>query len=99
MRSYDVVMRYGGDEFVCALPRCPLAEVEARFIELASALSQASAVASFSIGVAELLAQDTLDDVIRRADADMYERRRTRRNCLFEKSCPCPEVCGVCDGT
>jgi diguanylate cyclase (GGDEF)-like protein len=79
LRSYDVLVRYGGDEFVCALMGSGLEPAEERFRGLARALAEGAAGASVSVGFAELRADEALDDVIDRADRDMYERRAASR--------------------
>jgi diguanylate cyclase (GGDEF)-like protein len=79
LRAYDVVVRYGGDEFVCALPDSRLAAAERRFTDIGTALSSAIAGASVSIGLVELRGEESLEAVIDRADREMYDRRRARR--------------------
>jgi diguanylate cyclase (GGDEF)-like protein len=76
LRSYDVVVRYGGDEFVCALPGGTADVAEARLARVRSVLEELVEGASVSAGYAELRASDTLDDVVRRADTDLYRTRR-----------------------
>ena len=80
LRSYDVLARYGGDEFVCALVDARLPLAERRFRDIAELLSQAVPGSSISVGFAELLEDESLEAVIHRADRDMYERRRVARN-------------------
>ena len=78
LRSYDVVVRYGGDEFVCALPDVGHTEAERRFIDVANLLSAEYQQASLSIGLAELQQGETVAQVIDRTDQEMYNRRRSR---------------------
>jgi len=79
LRSYDIVVRYGGDEFVCALPGSELADAELRLTEVGVLLGRTFAGAVFSIGLAMWQPGESLDDVVARADADLYDRRTTRK--------------------
>ena len=79
LRSYDVLVRYGGDEFVCALVGSQLATAETRFGDIARALSDAIKGSSVSVGFALLQEGETLDHTIDRADRDMYDRRKDAR--------------------
>jgi diguanylate cyclase (GGDEF)-like protein len=81
VRLYDVIVRYGGDEFVCALPKLSAAEARARFEEIAAALTAADAEHSVTFGLAEAEPGDSLQDLIARADADLLEARHpVKRN-------------------
>ncbi len=74
MRSYDLLVRMGGDEFLCALPNITVPEARARFRDLTG---RAGAGNSVSFGFSELLDDDTPDDLVRRADADLLDSRRS----------------------
>jgi diguanylate cyclase (GGDEF)-like protein len=79
LRSYDIMVRYGGDEFVCALPGAQVEEARKRLSDIRSTLTGLPNRASFSFGLAELRANETLDELLARADRQMYEHRVKQR--------------------
>jgi diguanylate cyclase (GGDEF)-like protein len=72
LRSYDVVVRYGGDEFVCGLPNTSRDEAIRRFVEVSQQLATLCPGAEFRVGVALLGDGDTIDDLVGRADQDRH---------------------------
>jgi diguanylate cyclase (GGDEF)-like protein len=79
LRSYDLVIRFGGDEFLCALLDMNAAEAAKRF-SLVSANLAATCQASVTVGLTELEADDALEDLIARADEAMYRERQQPRS-------------------
>jgi diguanylate cyclase (GGDEF)-like protein len=75
LRSYDLVVRHGGDEFVCALPGTNLDGAKRRFAEVATKLAEKNPRASVSTGLAELADPDTLEELTARADAALTAGR------------------------
>lgn len=78
IRSFDVVFRYGGDEFVCGLSGVALAGARARFDQIAQ-LIRAETGVEISTGLALLADGDDPDDVVQRADAAMREVKAARQ--------------------
>jgi diguanylate cyclase (GGDEF)-like protein len=76
VRPYDVIVRYGGDEFVCAMPNISAREARTRFEKIAAALAAVRAEHSVTFGIAEADRGDGLKEVLARADADLLEVRR-----------------------
>jgi diguanylate cyclase (GGDEF)-like protein len=74
LRSYDVVARYGGDEFVCALLG-DLAAIQERFERVAKKLRSATNGATITTGLAQMHPEDSLEELIGRADAAMLAAR------------------------
>lgn len=79
LREYDVVVRFGGDEFVCGLQELPLDEVRQRLEAVNSGL-QETKNASISFGLVEREPGEELEALLARADHAMYEARATRRD-------------------
>jgi diguanylate cyclase (GGDEF)-like protein len=78
LRSYDVVVRFGGDEFVCCLCGQGADHARQRFGEISERLA-AEAGAAFTAGIAERGGDDTLEDLLHRADTALLACRRRRR--------------------
>ena len=84
LRAPDVLARWGGDEFVVMMPHTALTDamrLAERLRELAAAepFPQAGTVTT-SIGVAELQADESLDEWLERADRALYEAKSGGRN-------------------
>ena len=79
MRAYDLVVRVGGDEFLCVLPDVTAVEARRRLDALVSDLHDGPALRSVSFGLSELRDADSLEELIDRADRDLLDGRRQRR--------------------
>lgn len=75
LRAYDLVIRWGGDEFVCSLPGAGL-EAAPRALEDIGTELAARTGCTFSAGYAQLEPDEDAESLVARADADYYERRR-----------------------
>lgn len=84
LRSSDTLVRWGGEEFVIALRHCTLVEAlplaeRARALIAESPFPVVGPI-TVSIGVAELLPDDDLNDWVGRADTAMYDAKSAGRN-------------------
>lgn len=78
LREYDVVLRFGGDEFVCALPSTSVAEAAERLAAVSQGLTAREPDASFSVGLVLARDDESLDAVLHRADTALYRQRAAR---------------------
>jgi diguanylate cyclase (GGDEF)-like protein len=79
VRSYDPVVRVGGDEFVCAFSDTPLNAAAQRLTDIKASLEQAQVDVSVSVGLAELEEGESLEELTARGDAALYSAKQTKR--------------------
>jgi diguanylate cyclase (GGDEF)-like protein len=87
-RSTDLIGRWGGDEFILALD-CSLEEAKAQIdrlsawacggYKIAGSLATVEVTVEATVGLAERAVGETLDDLLSRADADMYKHKHASR--------------------
>lgn len=91
LRPKDNMTRYGGEEFVILLPELGAAEARNIGERLRQSLEQVGTFYSpvgmlpgvtVSIGLAQMEASDSLEDLIARADAALYQAKQEGRNRL-----------------
>lgn len=84
LRSFDPVIRFGGDEFVCGIGGTDLVEAERRFEAIREAVDSEAHV-GISVGLAALASGETADQLTERADAAMLEVRAQRPGAANER--------------
>jgi two-component system, cell cycle response regulator len=91
VRSYDMVGRYGGEEFLVILNNCSIANAEARAENLRAAIATKPIWArstSFTVSISIGLAFSTdfenrgVDEIIQSADTALYAAKAAGRNCV-----------------
>jgi two-component system cell cycle response regulator len=87
MRAIDIVSRYGGEEFMIAMPETTeldafqAAERVRAFMAGTPIFVEGQALSiTMSCGVAQVVRGEQLRDVFRRADSALYQAKRTGRN-------------------
>ncbi|HVB76593.1 MAG TPA: GGDEF domain-containing protein [Candidatus Nitrosotalea sp.] len=77
LRAYDLVIRWGGDEFICVLPEAGL-NAARRVIDGIEAEFERSSAHTFSAGLAQIEIGESALELVARADADLYAHRGRR---------------------
>jgi diguanylate cyclase (GGDEF)-like protein len=75
LRSFDPVIRYGGDEFLCGIGGVDLDEVERRFEAIGRSVHHDVGV-TISVGLARMAPHETLEQLTARADAALLEAKK-----------------------
>ena len=78
LRPYDIVTRYGGDEFLCAMPNISRTIALERMTAITGVLATIETGNSISFGVAVLQPNDGLQELVERADAELLAAKRSR---------------------
>jgi diguanylate cyclase (GGDEF)-like protein len=76
LRSYDLIVRLGGDEFLCVLSGATIADARERFGSVQAALAADPDPCEIKVGFAALTPEDSAADLIERADADLPTSRQ-----------------------
>jgi diguanylate cyclase (GGDEF)-like protein len=71
MRSYDLIVRLGGDEFLCVMSGATIHDARQRFGDVQTSLAADPDPCEIRVGFAALAPEDTADELIERADADL----------------------------
>ena len=71
LRAYDLIVRFGGDEFLCALAGATLRDAHARFAVIRADLAAAADPSEIKAGFAQLEPHESAAALIARADADL----------------------------
>lgn len=93
IRKFDILGRFGGDEFIVFMPQTSLENAKITFDRLNIFLSepvkinkQLSIRISFSYGITSSTGNESLDKILIRADHNMYEMKSKNKHNLNSNS-------------
>ena len=75
LRSYDPIVRFGGDEFICGISSIDQGEAQHRIGVIDQSLRNATGV-GITAGLASLTSNESLEELTERADAALIEAKR-----------------------
>jgi diguanylate cyclase (GGDEF)-like protein len=76
LRPYDLIIRLGGDEFLCVVSNMVLADARERFNVIVTELAAEPKPEALTVGFAQFTGADTTAELIARADGELLEDRR-----------------------
>ena len=76
LRSYDLIVRVGGDEFICVISGATVEEARRRFEGVKTLLAADSSGCEIDVGFSALMPGDSTAQLIQRADAGLPARHR-----------------------
>ena len=86
VRKYDVVARFGGEEFFVILPNTKLKKAKDVAERLRKSVLANNYLRKYkvkiSLGITEYKEKDNLEKMSKRADAALYEAKKSGRNCV-----------------
>jgi diguanylate cyclase (GGDEF)-like protein len=78
LRAHDLIIRFGGDEFLCAIASMDETELSIRLAHVSQTLRDTSEQVHITVGLATLRADESVDELFSRADAAFYATRNRR---------------------
>ena len=91
IRKYDLVGRWGGEEFIIICPNTNLFQAYKLCNKLKNIIENTKMKyiknknITVSFGIAEYENDDTIDDIIYKADEELYKAKEHGRNCIYPK--------------
>ena len=91
IRKYDLAGRWGGEEFLIICPNSSLSQTISLCQNLQKLISEIKIKKiknlnlTVSFGIAQYKKDESIDDLIYRADRELYKAKNNGRNCIYPK--------------